>query len=350
MRWRCCSGPVTVGARTAAAPPARAVVRAAASVRVEQAAQAARRRHGRYGWQLRACRHGRHGRLGWSGRHHGRGGHGRSCRRRHGRRCGGQRRGGHGRRRRRPWRRGGAAGGRGGTGGGAAGGRGGTGGGAVGGGNGSWQLLAPMPSGARQEHCVAALGGLVYAIGSYNGNAEQPAPRGLRSGDEHLVDQGDDAVRWRSLQRRGDRDQAVRSRRDRHHPERGVRPGRQQLDDEAADPDPARRRGDRGDRRQDLRGGRDVDHGEERHRARVRRVRRRHRHLGDPARLAGHPAQPRPGGRGRRHLLRAGRPFGAAQQSHGRACSIASTRTIRPPGRGARRRRCRAPAVGRRRV
>jgi hypothetical protein len=33
-----------------------------------------------------------------------------------------------------------------------------------------------------------------------------------------------------------------------------------------------------------------------------------------------------------------------------RACSIASTRTIRPRGRGARRRRCRAPAVGRRRV
>jgi len=66
---------------------------------------------------------------------------------------------------------GGAAGGRGGTGGGAAGGRGGTGGGAVGGGNGSWQLLAPMPGGARQEFCVAALGGLVYAIGSYTGNA-----------------------------------------------------------------------------------------------------------------------------------------------------------------------------------
>jgi len=62
---------------------------------------------------------------------------------------------------------GGAAGGRGGAGGGAAGGR----GGAVGGGNGSWQLLAPMPSGARQEHCVATVGGLVYAIGSYNGNA-----------------------------------------------------------------------------------------------------------------------------------------------------------------------------------
>ena len=66
---------------------------------------------------------------------------------------------------------GGASGGRGGTGGAAAGGRGGTGGGAVGGGNGSWQLLAPMPGGARQEHCVAALGGLVYAIGSYNGSA-----------------------------------------------------------------------------------------------------------------------------------------------------------------------------------
>jgi N-acetylneuraminic acid mutarotase len=65
---------------------------------------------------------------------------------------------------------GGAAGGRGGAGGGAAGGRGGTGGGAVGGGNGSWQLLAPMPGGSRQEHCVAALGGLVYAIGSYNGS------------------------------------------------------------------------------------------------------------------------------------------------------------------------------------
>jgi hypothetical protein len=70
---------------------------------------------------------------------------------------------------------GGGAAGRGGTGGGGSGGqggsgRGGSGGGAVGGGNGGWQLLAPMPMGARQEHCVAAVGGLVYAIGSFNGN------------------------------------------------------------------------------------------------------------------------------------------------------------------------------------
>ena len=59
-----------------------------------------------------------------------------------------------------------ATAGRGGAAGGAAG-AGGRGGSAGTTGVGSWQLLAPMPGGARQEHGVAAAGGIVYVIGNF---------------------------------------------------------------------------------------------------------------------------------------------------------------------------------------
>jgi len=72
---------------------------------------------------------------------------------------------------------GGASGSAGATGGaGASGGRGGSSGGRGGSGGatglGSWELLAPMPGGARQEFNVAALKGLVYAIGAFGTAAD----------------------------------------------------------------------------------------------------------------------------------------------------------------------------------
>ena len=40
---------------------------------------------------------------------------------------------------------------------------------------GSWELLAPMPGGARQEFNVAALKGIVYAIGAFGTAADSSA-------------------------------------------------------------------------------------------------------------------------------------------------------------------------------
>ena len=244
---------------------------------------------------------------------------------------------------------GGAAGGRGGTGGGAAGGRGGTGGGAVGGGNGSWQLLAPMPSGARQEHCVAALGGLVYAIGSYNGNAnnqrlEAYDPATNTWSTKAMMPFGGDhcnaaatATKLYVLGATGTTQSAE------YDPVANSWTMKRPIPTQRA----AAATAAIGDKIYVAGGmstmGRNVT---VREFAAYDSVTDTWEILPDlPESSATTARRPRSAASSTCWAAVRGRPTIPR-----RACSIASTRTIRPPGCGARRRRCRAPAVGRRRV